>query len=203
MFAAFTPVCSCDHLPGFTANYNKVLNYGVDDIYCISVNDAFVMRQWGIMQGLSEEKDVEASHSFPLNPGNFKQVKLIPDGAARFTRAMGMSCRFENIAGYGERSWRYSAVINDMVVEQLFIEDEGNVRDDSTSDPLQVSDVQTMLTYLEATAQTHAQHVPAANTHITNVNDSDGKLSNTSQEKTIVSSESSALSYASHSPAQE
>lgn len=164
------------------------------------------MRQWGIMQGLSEEKDVEAQHSFPLNPGNFKQVKLIPDGAARFTRAMGMSCRFENIAGYGERSWRYSAVINDMVVEQLFIEDEGNVRDDSTSDPLQVSDVQTMLTYLEATAKSNLQHVPVANkiTYNANENDNDGKLSNaSSQEKTLVSSESSALSYLSHSPALE
>lgn len=145
-------MCSCDHLPGFTAHYEQIKKYGIDDIYCVSVNDAFVMRQCGIMQGLEEEKDLESPQSFPLNPGNFKQVKLIPDGAARFTRAMGMSCRFENVAGYGERSWRYSAVINDMVVEQIFIEEDGNIKDDSAADPLQVSDVHTMLKYLEASS---------------------------------------------------
>ncbi len=58
----------------------------------------------------------------PLNPGNFKKVKLIPDGAALFTRGMGMSCVWESERGFGERSWRYSAVINDMKIEKLFVE---------------------------------------------------------------------------------
>lgn len=123
---------------------------GIDDIYCISVNDAFVMRQWGIMQGLKEEADLEKTHSFPLNPGNFQEVKLIADGSARFTRAVGMSCNYVNVAGFGERSWRYSAVINDMKVEKLFVEEDGHVHDDSDADPLLVSDVMTMLQYLQA-----------------------------------------------------
>lgn len=92
---------------------------GVDEIYCLSVNDAFVMRQWGIHQGMEKE---EHDASNPLNPGNFKKVKLIPDGAALFTRGMGMSCVWESERGFGERSWRYSAVINDMKVEKLFVE---------------------------------------------------------------------------------
>lgn len=92
--------------------------HGADEVYCISVNDAFVMRQWGIMQGLEEEKDEKSI----LNPGNFKTIRLIPDGAARFTRAMGMSVKWDNVGGFGERSWRYSAVIHDCVIEKLFLE---------------------------------------------------------------------------------
>lgn len=88
-------------------------------MYCLSVNDSFVMRQWGLHQGLEEEK-TDASN--PLNPGNFKKVKLIPDGAALFTRGMGMSCLWSATRGFGERSWRYSAVINNGVVEKLFVE---------------------------------------------------------------------------------
>ena len=77
------------------------------------------MRQWGIHQGLDKE-DKDASN--PLNPGNFKKVKLLPDGAALFTRGMGMSCVWDSERGFGERSWRYSVVINDMKIEKLFIE---------------------------------------------------------------------------------
>lgn len=75
--------------------------------------------QWGIHQGL-EKEDVDSSN--PLNPGNFKKVKLLPDGAAAFTRGMGMSCTWDSERGFGERSWRYSAVINNMVIEKLFVE---------------------------------------------------------------------------------
>jgi hypothetical protein len=88
-------------------------------VYCVSVNDAFVMRQWGLHQGLTEEK---ADTSNPLNPGNFQKVKLLPDGACMFTRGMGMSCVWDTERGFGERSWRYSVVINDMKVEKIFIE---------------------------------------------------------------------------------
>jgi hypothetical protein len=75
--------------------------------------------QWGINLGLEKEDKDTAS---PLNPGNFKKVKLLPDGAALFTRGMGMSCVWESERGFGERSWRYSAVINDMKIEKLFVE---------------------------------------------------------------------------------
>lgn len=69
------------------------------------MNDAFVMRQWGLHQHLEEEK---TNATNPLNPGNFKKVKLIPDGACLFTRGMGMSCTWEKERGFGERSWRYA-----------------------------------------------------------------------------------------------
>lgn len=75
--------------------------------------------KWGIHQGL-EKEDKDASN--PLNPGNFKKVKLIPDGACLFTRGMGMSCLWDTERGFGERSWRYSAVINDNKIEKLFVE---------------------------------------------------------------------------------
>lgn len=98
---------------------DEIKKLGVDEVYCLSVNDAFVMRQWGIHQGL-EKEDSDASN--PLNPGNFKKVKLIPDGACLFTRGMGMSTVWDTERGFGERSWRYSVVINDMNIEKLFIE---------------------------------------------------------------------------------
>ena len=88
-------------------------------------------------------------HSNPLNPGNFKNVKLLPDGAALFTRAMGMSCHWVQERGFGERSWRYSAVINNGVVEKLFVEG-GQVMQDHGPDPFEVSDVDTMVNYLQS-----------------------------------------------------
>lgn len=125
---------------------DDILKCGVDEVYCLSVNDAFVMRQWGVHQGLISE-DVDASN--PLNPGNFKKVKLLPDGAALFTRGMGMSCTWEKERGFGERSWRYSVVINDMAVEKMFIEG-GGVTQESGPDPFEVSDAETMFKYLSS-----------------------------------------------------
>lgn len=116
---AFTPTCSSTHLPGYEKHYDAIRACGVDEVYCLSVNDAFVMRQWGLKQGLLEEA---ADGSNPLNPGNFRRVKLIPDGACLFTRGMGMSCVWEAERGFGERSWRYSAVVRDGRVEKLFLE---------------------------------------------------------------------------------
>lgn len=75
--------------------------------------------QWGLSLGLEEEL---ANTSNSLNPGNFKTVKLIPDGAVAFTRGMGMNCIWDSERGFGERSWRYSMVINNMIVEKMFIE---------------------------------------------------------------------------------
>eukprot|EP01039_Chlorochromonas_danica_P004445 gene4445-4870_t len=152
---AFTPVCSCDHLPGYEQNYEEIKQLGIDEIYCLSVNDAFVMRQWGLMQGLVEERQ---DSSNPLNPGNFQRVKLIPDGAAKFTRAMGMICKFESIGGFGERSWRYSAVFNDMKIEKIFAEEGGMIKDDSPAvASLEVSDGITMVSYLKAQKRVEQQ----------------------------------------------
>ena len=143
---AFTPTCSSTHVPGYEKAYDEIKAQGIDEIYCLSVNDAFVMRQWGLNLGLAEEKTSTAN---PLNPGNFQKVKFIPDGAALFTRGMGMSCVWDTNRGFGERSWRYSAVINDMKVEQIFIEG-GAVVQNSGPDPFENSDATTMLNYLKA-----------------------------------------------------
>jgi peroxiredoxin len=143
---AFTPTCSSTHLPGYEKVYEEMKKLGVDDVYCLSVNDAFVMRQWGISQGL-EKEDKDATN--PLNPGTFKKVKLLPDGAALFTRGMGLNVVWEKERGFGERSWRYSAVINDGKVEKLFVEG-GSPKEDYGPDPFEVSDATTMLNYLKS-----------------------------------------------------
>ena len=141
---AFTPTCSSSHLPGYERDYNALRQH-VDDVYCLSVNDAFVMRKWGLDLGLVEE---HFSNSCPLNPGNFSNVKLIPDGACTFTRGMGMSCTWTSERGFGERSWRYSMVVNDGQIEKLFVENDQVVQN-SESDPFEVSDSGTMLNYLQ------------------------------------------------------
>ncbi|MBS3071185.1 peroxiredoxin [Candidatus Pacearchaeota archaeon] len=124
---AFTPTCSSTHLPGYEKFYDEIKANGVDEVYCLSVNDAFVMHQWEKHQGANK-------------------VKLIPDGNAEFTRKMGMLVRKENL-GFGERSWRYSMVVNDRVVEKIFI--EPGFSDDCPDDPFEVSDADTMLKYLK------------------------------------------------------
>jgi len=139
---AFTPTCSTTHLPGFETAYEEMKELGVDEVYCISVNDAFVMRQWGLKQGLPEDKTVGTL--------GFENVKLLPDGACQFTRGMGMSCVWDSERGFGERSWRYAAVIDDMKVEKLFIEG-GVINQNSGPDPFEVTDSDTMLTYLKST----------------------------------------------------
>jgi thioredoxin-dependent peroxiredoxin len=172
---AFTPTCSSTHLPGYERDYNTIRSLGVDDVYCLSVNDAFVMRQWGLAQGLPEEF---ADSSNPLNPGNFQHVKLLPDGACLFTRGMGMSCTWDSERGFGERSWRYSAVINNGTIEKMFVEvslffslslhsdyalltflslslfesQGGAVTQNSGPDPFEVSDSATMVAYLQEQA---------------------------------------------------
>jgi len=85
-------------------------------------------------------------------------VKLIPDGAAQFTRLMGMSTTWDSERGFGERSWRYSAVFNNMKIEKLFIEGEtGAPVQNSGPDPFEVSDASTMLEYLMSTAENHIE----------------------------------------------
>jgi thioredoxin-dependent peroxiredoxin len=125
---AFTPTCSTSHLPGYDAAYDQIKSLGVDEVYCVSVNDAFVMFQWG--------KNMEV-----------KNVKLLPDGNGEFSRKIGMLVEKSNL-GFGMRSWRYSMVVKDGKVEQAFIED--GYSDNCETDPFEVSDVDTMLAYLKS-----------------------------------------------------
>ena len=138
---AFTPTCSSTHLPGYEDAYEEMKKLRVDEVYCLSVNDAFVMRQWGLKQGLVEDKTIGGL--------GFEKVKLLPDGASQFTRGMGMSCVWDSERGFGERSWRYSAVIDDMKVEKMFIEGDDVVQN-SGPDPFEVTDSDTMMTYLKS-----------------------------------------------------
>ena len=127
---AFTPTCSSTHLPGYVVLSKNLKALGVDEILCLSVNDAYVMNAWGKDQGIDDE------------------VTMLPDGSGHFTRQMGMLVDNDDL-GFGERSWRYSMLVSDGVIEKLFIEDR-----DTTGDPFAVSDAVTMLDYVnEATTQ--------------------------------------------------
>lgn len=99
---AFTPTCSTYQLPGFEEKYAEFKALGIKDIYCISVNDAFVMNKWAKDQKI-------------------KKVKVIPDGNAEFTGAMRMEVGKFNL-GFGYRSWRYAVVVNNGKIEKWFIE---------------------------------------------------------------------------------
>jgi thioredoxin-dependent peroxiredoxin len=127
---AFTPTCSSTHLPGYEKHYDELKAQGIDDVYCLSVNDAFSMYQWGKQLGA-------------------KNVKLLPDGNGHFTKGMDMLVKKENL-GFGDRSWRYSILVNDGVVEKMF--SEPGKEDNCEDDPFTCSDVDTMLGYLKSQA---------------------------------------------------
>ncbi|MFA5983359.1 MAG: peroxiredoxin [Methylococcaceae bacterium] len=124
---AFTPTCSSTHLPGYEKNYQDFINLGIAEVYCLSVNDAFTMFQWG-------------KHLAVQN------VKLLPDGNADFTRGMGMLVKKENL-GFGYRSWRYSMLVDNGRIVKLF--SEAGMADNHPEDPFSVSDADTMLAYLK------------------------------------------------------
>jgi len=124
---AFTPTCSSTHLPRFNELAPVFKQEGVDEIVCISVNDAFVMDAW------KEHQEAD-------------KVTLIPDGNGEFTQGMGMLVDKSDL-GFGQRSWRYSMLVKDGVIEQMFI--EPNV----PGDPFEVSDADTMLNYINPQAQ--------------------------------------------------
>lgn len=119
---AFTPTCSSSHVPRFNklAPYFKA--HGVDDIVCVSVNDAFVMNEWKETQ-------------------NADQITFLPDGNGEFTEAMGLLVGKEDL-GFGKRSWRYSMLVRDGVIEKMFIEPQ------EPGDPYEVSDADTLLKYV-------------------------------------------------------
>lgn len=124
---AFTPTCSSTHLPGYEAQYDAFKALGVDEVICLSVNDAFVMFQWGKAQEV-------------------KKVKLLPDGSGEFTEKMGMLVNKDNV-GFGNRSWRYSMFVEDGEIKKVFSEE--GMMDNCPEDPFLVSDADTMLAYLK------------------------------------------------------
>ncbi|NQV46102.1 MAG: peroxiredoxin [Rhodospirillales bacterium] len=124
---AFTPTCSTFQLPDFEKLYAEFQAAGIDEIYCLSVNDAFVMNQWGKSQDL-------------------ENIKLIPDGSGEFTRKMGMMVAKDNL-GFGMRSWRYGAIVNDGVVTDWF--EEPGFEDNCGDDPYGESSPQNILAHLK------------------------------------------------------
>ena len=124
---AFTPTCSSTHLPRYNELAAAFKQNGVDDILCVSVNDTFVMNAW--------KADQEAEN-----------ITVIPDGNGEFTKGMGMLVS-KNGLGFGDRSWRYSMLVKNGVVEKMFIEPEKD------GDPFEVSDADTMLKHINPSWQ--------------------------------------------------
>lgn len=119
---AFTPTCSSTHVPRYNQLAPIFKKHGVDEVVCVSVNDTFVMNEWQ-----QEQKATD--------------IRFMPDGNGDFTRGMGMLVA-KNDLGFGDRSWRYSMLVKDGVVEKMFIEP------DLPGDPFEVSDADTMLQYI-------------------------------------------------------
>ena len=114
---AYTPTCSAKHVPSYLANYDKLKTRGVDEIWCISVNDAFVMGAWG--------RDQKATG----------KIRMMADGSAEFTKKLGLELDL-TARGMGVRMNRISMLVDDGVVKQLNVEGPGK---------FEVSDAETML----------------------------------------------------------
>lgn len=127
---AYTPTCSSAHVPRYNQLLPALQSHGVDDVICVSVNDAFVMNEWQLEQ-------------------NADKITFMPDGNGEFSEGMGMLVD-KSAVGFGKRSWRYSMLVKDGVIEKMFIER------DVEGDPFEVSDADTMLHFLAADAQVPA-----------------------------------------------
>ena len=127
---AFTPTCSSQQLPGFENNANKLKELGIDEIYCCSVNDSYVMNAWAKKMNISN-------------------VKVIPDGSGLFTKYMGMLISKDH-DGFGQRSWRYMAVINNGVVEKWW-QEPGINNSGSDDDPYTETTPENTINYLSET----------------------------------------------------
>jgi glutathione-dependent peroxiredoxin len=123
---AYTPTCSSTHLPRYEELTPVLKTNGVDEVYCLSVNDTFVMNEW------AKDQDIE-------------NVKVIPDGNGEFTEGMGLLVDKDDL-GFGKRSWRYSMLVKDGVIQKMFIEPQ------KPGDPFEVSDADTMLAFINPTA---------------------------------------------------
>jgi len=125
---AYTPTCSNSQLPGYEELYDDFIAAGVDEIWCTAVNDAFVMYCWGKHQGI-------------------KKVKMLPDGNGDFAKANGMLVDKSNI-GFGHRSWRYAAIVDDLVIQKWF-EEPGYPQDLHPVDPYGESSPENVLKYIK------------------------------------------------------
>jgi thioredoxin-dependent peroxiredoxin len=125
---AFTPTCSNHQLPDYDKFYKKLKKKGVDDVYCLSVNDSFVMNNW------KKNKKI-------------KNIKMLPDGNAEFTKKMGALVKKNNL-GFGDRSWRYSMLIDNGKIVKIF--SEPNMSNNHKTDPFSKSDVHTMIHFLNS-----------------------------------------------------
>lgn len=128
---AFTPTCSTYQLPGFEHGAQEFYDNGIDEIYCLSVNDSFVMNKWA-------QQVVD---------GGLKNVVVIPDGSGEFTEKMGMLVKKDNL-GFGVRSWRYAAIVDNGRVEKLFV--EPGFMDNCPDDPYGESSPNNVLEYLKS-----------------------------------------------------
>ena len=117
---AFTPTCSAKHAPGYVVNFDKFKTKGIDEIWCLSVNDAFVMGAWG--------KDLKATG----------KIRMFADGSAEYSKKLGLDADFSGF-GMGIRSQRYSMLVEDGVVKKLNVESGGK---------FEVSSAETMLEQL-------------------------------------------------------
>jgi len=124
---AFTPTCSSSHVPRYNQLAPLFRQRGIDEIICVSVNDAFVMNEW------CEQQEAD-------------QIRFLPDGTGEFTDKMGLLVDRSDL-GFGQRSWRYSMLVRDGVIEKMFIEPQ------EPGDPFHVSDADTMLDYLSPSAE--------------------------------------------------
>eukprot|EP01054_Gregarina_sp_Poly1_P002702 Gregarina_sp_Poly_1__2701@NODE_1743_length_3425_cov_455_697439_g666_i2_p1_GENE_NODE_1743_length_3425_cov_455_697439_g666_i2NODE_1743_length_3425_cov_455_697439_g666_i2_p1_ORF_typecomplete_len246_score28_88Redoxin/PF08534_10/3e26Glutaredoxin/PF00462_24/1_1e04Glutaredoxin/PF00462_24/2_4e07_NODE_1743_length_3425_cov_455_697439_g666_i2206943 len=120
---AFTPTCSTSHLPRYEELFELFQRIGVDDVYCVSVNDTFVMNSWAEINAL-------------------RHVKMLPDGNGTFTEQMGLLVDKSKI-GFGKRSWRYSMLVKDNQIQKMFVEPQEG------SDPYGISDADTMMKYID------------------------------------------------------
>lgn len=124
---AYTPTCSSSHVPRFNELADTFRRNGIDEIICVSVNDAFVMNQWRLDQKADK-------------------ITFLPDGNGEFSEKMGMLVDKSDV-GFGKRSWRYSMLVRGSIIEKMFIES------DVAGDPFEVSDGDTMLRYLDPKAR--------------------------------------------------
>jgi glutaredoxin-like protein len=124
---AFTPTCSSSHVPRYNQLVPAFRKQGVDEVICVSVNDAFVMNEWKLQQKAD-------------------RVTFLPDGNGEFSEGMGLLVDKADL-GFGKRSWRYSMLVKDGVIEKMFIEP------DRPGDPFEVSDADTMLGFIAPKAE--------------------------------------------------
>ena len=127
---AFTPTCSEKQLPAYDEAYDRFKGLGIDEVYCVSVNDGFVMNAWAEELGI-------------------KNIKLLSDGNGDFTQSLGMSVNKRHL-GFGPRSWRYSIYVINNIVDGAFIEPGFNQTGDD-EDPYLCSDPETIINYIQTT----------------------------------------------------